>query len=275
MKQYLELLNHVLIHGEPRDDRTGTGTLACFGAQLRFDLHDGFPLVTTKRVNYRAVVQELIWFLHGKTNINDGLDTCIWDQWADDSGELGPIYGKQWRSWRTSHGCVDQISQVMQSLKENPTSRRHVVSAWNVEDLPDEGITPQENVARNKMALAPCHVLFQFYVGNDRRLSCQLYQRSADMFLGVPFNIASYSTLVHIMADNLGYDVGEFIYTLGDYHVYKNHLNQVKTQLSRVPSKLPKLSVIMRHSSLFDYSYADLCLSDYCPCAPIKAVVSV
>lgn len=274
MQNYLDLLRHVVDHGEHRDDRTGTGVISCFGAQLRFDLSSGFPLLTTKKIRYDLVVNELLWFLSGSTNTSK-LNAHIWDQWADDNGNLGPIYGKQWRSWSTKSGNVDQISNVFKSLLSNPKSRRHVVSAWNATDLPDETETIEDNIRAGRMALAPCHVMFQFYVTNSGRLSCHFYQRSADMFLGVPFNIASYATLTHIFANCLGLAPGELVYSLGDYHVYTNHLNQVKIQLDRAPRQLPELIIDKKHDDPFSFVPADFNLVSYSPHPAIKAPIAV
>lgn len=263
MKQYLELLNHILDHGVQKPDRTGTGTLSVFGHQMRFDLADGFPLLTTKRVHTRSVFGELLWFLRGDTNVEwlHANDISIWDEWADADGELGPIYGRQWRSWPTRGGEVDQISQVVEAIRADPDSRRHIVSAWNVAELDD-------------MALPPCHALFQFYVA-DGRLSCQLYQRSADVFLGVPFNIASYALLTHMVAQVCGLRPGEFVHTLGDAHLYCNHLEQTRRQLTRAPRGLPTLRLNPEVTDLFDFTLADIELTGYDPHPTIKAPVAV
>lgn len=263
MKQYLELLNHILDHGVQKPDRTGTGTLSVFGHQMRFDLADGFPLLTTKRVHTRSVFGELLWFLRGDTNVEwlHANDISIWDEWADADGELGPIYGRQWRSWPTRGGEVDQISQVVEAIRADPDSRRHIVSAWNVAELDD-------------MALPPCHALFQFYVA-DGRLSCQLYQRSADVFLGVPFNIASYALLTHMVAQVCGLRPGEFVHTLGDAHLYCNHLEQTRRQLTRAPRGLPTLRLNSEVTDLFDFTLADIELTGYDPHPAIKAPVAV
>ena len=234
MKQYLDLMRHVRQNGTQKGDRTGTGTLSLFGYQMRFDLAQGFPLVTTKKLHLRSIIHELLWFLKGETNTRylkeNGVS--IWDEWATPDGALGPIYGYQWRSWPTPDGqSLDQISHVIEQIRINPNSRRHIVSAWNVGDLPDESVSPQENVAHNKMALAPCHAFFQFYVA-DGRLSCQLYQRSADIFLGVPFNIASYALLTMMVAQATGLEPGDFVHTFGDAHLYQNHLEQANTSLN-------------------------------------------
>lgn len=264
MRQYLDLLRHVLEHGVPKSDRTGTGTLSVFGYQMRFNLQEGFPLLTTKKLHTRSIIYELLWFLKGDTNIkylNDNKVT-IWDEWADANGDLGPIYGYQWRSWTAADGrTIDQISQVVESIKNNPDSRRHIVSAWNVGDL-------------DKMALPPCHILFQFYVANGR-LSCQLYQRSADIFLGVPFNIASYSMLLMMMAQVTGLQPGEFIHTLGDAHIYNNHLEQVKLQLTREPYPLPTLRLNPEVKSIFDFKYEDFEIINYQAHPHIRGEISV
>jgi thymidylate synthase len=264
MRAYLDLLQHVLDHGTDKGDRTGTGTRSVFGYQMRFDLAAGFPLVTTKRTHLRSIVHELIWFLRGDTNIaylHDN-NVTIWDEWADERGELGPVYGRQWRSWACPDGrTVDQISWVIDEIRRNPDSRRLVVSAWNVADLPD-------------MALMPCHALFQFYVA-DGRLSCQLYQRSADIFLGVPFNIASYALLTHMIADVTGLRVGDFVHTLGDAHLYNNHVDQARIQLERTPRTLPRLELTSGVRSIFDYRYEDVVVTGYDPYPSIKAPIAV
>lgn len=264
MKQYLELLEHIKQHGQQKGDRTGTGTISTFGHQSRFDLSEGFPLLTTKKVHLKSIIHELLWFLAGDTNIaylnNNGV--TIWDEWADENGELGHVYGYQWRSWPTPDGKnIDQIEAIVRSLKENPDSRRHIVSAWNVAEV-------------DQMALPPCHALFQFYVVNGK-LSCQLYQRSADVFLGVPFNIASYALLTMMMAQVTGLEAGEFIHTLGDAHIYNNHLNQVDEQLSRTPRSLPKMKINPEVKSIFEFKYEDFELSEYDPYPVIKAPIAV
>jgi len=277
VKQYLDLMRHVRDNGIRKGDRTGTGTTSVFGYQMRFDLAQGFPLVTTKKLHLRSITHELLWFLKGETNIRylheNGVS--IWDEWADEQGELGPIYGHQWRSWPTPDGRhIDQISQVVEQLKHNPDSRRIIVSAWNVSDLPDETVSPQENVRQGKMALAPCHAFFQFYVA-EGRLSCQLYQRSADIFLGVPFNIASYALLTMMLAQVTGLEAGDFIHTLGDAHLYSNHMQQVETQLARNPYPLPKMKINPEVKDIFDFRFEDFELSGY-QCHPhIKAPVAV
>ncbi|MCS6785646.1 MAG: thymidylate synthase [Thiobacillaceae bacterium] len=264
MRQYLELLRHVLDKGVRKDDRTGTGTLSIFGYQMRFDLAQGFPLVTTKKVHVKSVIHELLWFLRGDTNIaylhEHGV--TIWDEWADETGDLGPIYGYQWRSWPTADGRhIDQLARVVEDIRRNPDSRRLLVSAWNVGEL-------------DKMRLPPCHVLFQFYVA-EGRLSCQLYQRSADLFLGVPFNIASYALLTMMVAQVTGLAPGEFIHTLGDAHIYLNHLDQVRLQLTRAPRPLPTMRLNPAVRDLFAFRYEDFTLEGYDPHPPIKAPVAV
>ena len=264
MKQYLDLLRHVLEHGTEKADRTGTGTRSVFGWQMRFDLNEGFPLVTTKKLHLRSIIHELLWFLQGETNIAylKANKVSIWDEWADQDGELGPVYGKQWRSWEGADGkTVDQIAWLIEEIRRNPDSRRLIVSAWNVAELP-------------KMALMPCHSLFQFYVA-DGKLSCQLYQRSADMFLGVPFNIASYSLLTLMMAQVVGLAPGEFVHTFGDVHLYLNHLDQADEQLKRKPRPLPRLELNPEVRSLFDFVYEDFKLIGYDPHPAIHAKVAV
>lgn len=264
MQQYLDLLRHVRDNGIRKSDRTGTGTVSVFGYQMRFDLAEGFPCLTTKKLHLRSIIHELLWFLSGDTNIkylNDN-GVTIWDEWADPAGDLGHVYGYQWRSWPTPDGGhIDQIRQLVDSLKNNPDSRRHIVSAWNVADIPN-------------MALPPCHALFQFYVA-DGKLSCQLYQRSADLFLGVPFNIASYALLTMMMAQVTGLEPGEFIHTLGDTHIYLNHLEQVETQLSRTPRALPTMRINPEVKDIFGFKYEDFSLEDYDPWPGIKAPISV
>tara|TARA_Y100000768_G_scaffold382675_1_gene363475 strand:- start:23 stop:817 length:795 start_codon:yes stop_codon:yes gene_type:complete len=264
MKEYQDLLKKLLSEGHEKNDRTGTGTLSYFGYQMRFNLSEGFPLVTTKKIHFPSVVHELLWFLRGDSNIKYLKDNgvSIWDEWADKNGELGRIYGVQWRSWRDSNGNdIDQISNLMNSLTSSPDSRRHIVSAWNVGDL-------------NDMRLPPCHALFQFYIVNNK-LSCQLYQRSADVFLGIPFNIASYSLLTILIARTLNLGLGSFVHTLGDAHLYMNHINQAKLQLDRKPKKLPQVEIINKRDDIFSYQYEDIELLNYDPYDHIKAPVSV
>ncbi|TFG86667.1 MAG: thymidylate synthase [Chromatiales bacterium] len=264
MRQYLDLLRHVRDHGARKADRTGTGTLSVFGHQMRFNLADGFPMVTTKKLHLRSIIHELLWFLRGDTNVaylNEN-GVSIWDEWADDNGELGPVYGAQWRSWPAPDGThIDQIRQALDLIRSNPDSRRIIVSAWNVAELP-------------KMALAPCHALFQFWVA-DGRLSCQLYQRSADIFLGVPFNIASYALLTHLVAAQSNLEPGDFIWTGGDCHLYLNHLEQTEEQLKRSPLALPRLFLKRRPPTLFNYNFDDIEVVDYQSHAHIRAAVAV
>ncbi len=277
MKAYLNLLELILKEGHLKGDRTGSGTRSIFGHQMRFNLADGFPLVTTKKIHLKSIIHELLWFLNGATNISylTKNNVSIWDEWADKNGELGPIYGYQWRSWPTPDGRhIDQITQVIQQLKRTPNSRRMIVSAWNVADLSDENVSPQQNVANGKMALAPCHTLFQFYVA-DGKLSCQMYQRSCDTFLGVPFNIASYALLTHMVAQQTGLAVGDFIWTGGDIHLYLNHLEQANLQLVRQPFPLPTLEIKRKPASIFDYRYDDFEMVNYQCHSPIKAEISV
>ena len=281
MRQYLDLLQYILDRGQEKSDRTGVGTKSVFGYQMRFDLQKGFPLLTTKKLSLCAIIHELLWFLKGETNIRylKENNVTIWDEWADSEGNLGPVYGKQWRSWEGANGTVhDQISQLVRGLKENPDSRRHIVCAWNVADIP-------------KMKLPPCHCLFQFWISPQakstlserseskgmlrRSLSCQLYQRSADVFLGVPFNIASYALLTHIIAQVCGYDVGEFIHTFGDVHLYRNHIDQAREQLSRSPRPLPQLRLNTHVQSLFDFRFEDIAIVSYDPHPSIKAPIAV
>ena len=265
MKQYLDLLRHILDHGMEKHDRTGTGTISTFGYQMRFDLEKGFPLVTTKKVHLKSIIYELLWFLQGDTNVHylQEHGVRIWNEWADPDGELGHIYGYQWRSWPDYNGGnIDQISQAVEAIKHNPDSRRIIVSAWNVADL-------------DRMNLPPCHAFFQFYVSPDGRLSCQLYQRSADCFLGVPFNIASYALLTMMMAQVCGLRPGEFIHTLGDAHIYLNHLDQVHLQLAREPRPLPRMVINPEVTSIFDFHYEDFRIEDYNPHPAIKGIVSV
>lgn len=277
MKQYLQLVEKILNEGQQKGDRTGSGTLSLFGYQMRFDLTQGFPLVTTKKVHLKSIIHELLWFLKGDTNIAYLQDNkvSIWNEWADENGELGPVYGHQWRSWPSPQGeQIDQIETIIGQIKQTPNSRRIIVSAWNVADLPDETISPQANVAQGKMALAPCHAFFQFYVA-DGKLSCQLYQRSCDTFLGLPFNIASYALLTHMVAQQCDLDVGDFIWTGGDVHLYLNHLEQAKLQISREPYVLPTLNIKRKPESIFAYQYEDFELKDYQSHAHIKGEISV
>jgi thymidylate synthase len=264
MKVYHDLLKHVLEHGHKKEDRTGTGTISVFGYQMRFNLDDGFPLLTTKKVHLKSIIHELLWFLQGSTNIaylkEHGVR--IWDEWADDEGNLGPVYGYQWRNWPKPNGeSIDQIAQVVESIKKNPDSRRLIVSAWNVADV-------------EKMKLPPCHAFFQFYVA-DGRLSCQLYQRSADIFLGVPFNIASYALLTMMVAQVCNLKLGDFVHTLGDAHIYSNHLEQVQEQLSRTPKSLPTMHINPEVKDIFSFKFEDFTLTDYDPFPAIKAEVAV
>ena len=264
MKQYLDLMQHVLDNGFEKKDRTGTGTISVFGYQMRFNLEEGFPLLTTKKLHLKSIIHELLWFLKGSTNVKYLQDNgiTIWDEWAKEDGELGPIYGYQWRSWNCYDGnCIDQIEQVINSIKNNPDSRRHIVSTWNVAQI-------------DEMQLPPCHILFQFYVA-DGKLSCHLYQRSADIFLGVPFNIASYSLLLMMIAQVTGLKPGEFIHTFGDAHIYTNHLEQVKLQLLREPRKLPRFVINPEIKNIDDFEYKDFVLENYEPHPHIKGVISV
>jgi len=277
VKQYLDLMRHVRDNGVFKGDRTGTGTSSVFGYQMRFDLSEGFPLVTTKKCHLRSIIHELLWFLKGDTNTRYLRDNgvSIWDEWATEEGDLGPVYGHQWRNWPAPDGSsIDQISEVVKQLKTNPNSRRIIISAWNVADLPDESISPQANVANNKMALAPCHAFFQFYVA-DGKLSCQLYQRSADIFLGVPFNIASYALFTMMLAQVCDLDAGEFIHTLGDAHLYSNHMEQVEEQLSREMYPLPSMKINPQIKDIFAFTFDDFELVNY-QCHPhIKAPVAI
>lgn len=264
MQAYLDLLQHILDKGTEKSDRTGTGTISCFGYQMRFDLQEGFPMVTTKKLHLRSIIYELLWFLKGDTNIKYLKDNgvSIWDEWADEDGNLGPVYGHQWRSWAGADGKVyDQIKEAIHLIKNNPDSRRIIVNAWNVADLP-------------KMALSPCHALFQFYVA-DGKLSCQLYQRSADVFLGVPFNIASYALLTMMMAQVCGLEYGDFVHTFGDVHLYSNHIEQAKLQLSRAPYPLPTMKINPEVKDLFDFTYEDFILENYQSHPHIKAPVAI
>jgi thymidylate synthase len=279
MKAYLDLMQDVVDNGFDKGDRTGVGTRSVFGRQIRFNLQEGFPLVTTKKVHLRSIIYELLWFLRGSTD-NTWLQerkVSIWNEWALDNGDLGPIYGKQWRSWQCPNGeVVDKINEVIEQIRTKPNSRRLIVSAWNPAELPDESIGPQDNVREGRMALAPCHCLFQFYVA-DGKLSCQLYQRSADLFLGVPFNIASYALLTHMIAQQCDLDVGEFVHTFGDCHLYQNHLTDdiVFEQLKREPRALPKLLIKRKPASIFEYELEDFEFEGYDPHPGIKAPIAI
>ena len=274
MKQYHDLLKHVLEQGNQKGDRTGTGTKSVFGYQMRFNLAEGFPMVTTKKLHLKSIVHELLWFLKGDTNISYLQDNGvrIWNEWADDNGNLGPVYGHQWRNWNSEE--IDQIKDVIRTLKNNPNSRRMLVTAWNPSVLPDTSVSFSENVANGKAALPPCHAFFQFYVANGK-LSCQLYQRSADIFLGVPFNIASYALFTMMMAQVCGYEAGDFIHTFGDAHIYNNHFEQVDLQLSRELRPLPKMILNPAVKDIFQFSFEDFTLVDYNPHPHIKGVVAV
>lgn len=279
MKDYLDLMRDVVENGVSRGDRTGTGTRSVFGRQLRFNLQQGFPLVTTKTVHLKSVIVELLWFLQGRTDVQwlQERGCRIWNEWANAEGDLGPVYGKQWRSWACPDGStIDQISQVIEQIKHTPYSRRLIVSAWNPADLPNESQSPQENADAGRMALAACHTLFQFYV-SEGKLSCQLYQRSADLFLGVPFNIASYALLTHMIAQQCELDVGDFVHTFGDCHLYNNHINDdiVYEQLTRLPKKLPTLRINRKPSSIFDYQLDDFSFEGYEPHPKIIAPIAV
>lgn len=274
MKQYHDLLKHVLENGTQKGDRTGTGTKSVFGYQMRFDLAEGFPMVTTKKLHLKSIVHELLWFLKGDTNIGylQENGVRIWNEWADENGDLGPVYGYQWRNWNGDE--IDQIKEIVHALKTNPNSRRMLVSAWNPSVLPDTSLSFSENVANGKAALPPCHAFFQFYVA-DGKLSCQLYQRSADIFLGVPFNIASYALFTLMMAQVCGLQPGEFIHTFGDAHIYNNHFEQVELQLSREPRPLPKMVLNTEVKDIFHFSFDDFSLLDYDPHPHIKGIVAV
>ena len=263
MVQYLNTLKHVLTNGSNKKDRTGTGTISVFGYQMRFDLQKGFPLVTTKKIHIKSIIHELLWFIDGDTNIKYLTDNKvkIWNEWADENGNLGKIYGHQWRSWTAKNRNIDQLKNIIESLKNNPDSRRHIISAWNVGDL-------------DQMALPPCHILFQFYIA-DNKLSCQLYQRSADLFLGVPFNIASYSLFTMMIAQVTGYELGEFVHTIGDAHIYSNHIEQVELQISRTPYNLPQIKLNPQTKSIFDFRYNDFELINYKSHPHIKGKVAV
>ena len=274
MKQYLSLVQYVMDNGVSKNDRTGTGTKSIFGYQMRFNLENGFPLVTTKKLHLKSIIHELLWFLKGDTNIKYLQDNGvkIWDGWANKNGDLGPVYGSQWRNWNNDN--IDQISNLIDMIKNNPKSRRMIVSAWNPSVLPDTSISFDENIKNGKAALPPCHAFFQFYVANGK-LSCQLYQRSADIFLGVPFNIASYSLFTYMVAHVCKLKVGDFIHTFGDAHIYTNHFDQVKLQLSRKPNKLPSLKINRNVKDIFDFKFDDFEILDYNPHPHIKGIVSI
>ena len=274
MKQYHDLIKHVLEHGNEKGDRTGTGTKSVFGYQMRFDLSEGFPMVTTKKLHLKSIIYELLWFLNGDTNIEylQENGVRIWNEWANENGDLGPVYGHQWRNWNSED--IDQIKEVVETLKKNPNSRRMLVTAWNPSVLPDTSKSFSENVANGKAALPPCHAFFQFYVA-DGKLSCQLYQRSADIFLGVPFNIASYALLTMMIAQVCGYQPGDFIHTFGDAHIYNNHLEQVNLQLSRDFRKLPTIKINPEVNDIFKFRFEDFTLENYNPHPHIKGVVAV
>jgi thymidylate synthase len=274
MKQYLDLVKEVLENGNQKGDRTGTGTKSIFGYQMRFDLSKGFPMVTTKKLHLKSIIYELLWFINGDTNTKylteNGVK--IWNEWANENGDLGPVYGYQWRNWNGDE--IDQIKELIETLKTNPNSRRMLVSAWNPSVLPDNKKSFSENVAEGKAALPPCHAFFQFYV-NDGKLSCQLYQRSADVFLGVPFNIASYALFTMMVAQVCGYEVGDFVHTFGDAHIYNNHMDQLKLQLTREPKDLPKMHINPHVKNIFDFKFEDFTLTDYDPHPHIKGVVAI
>ncbi len=277
MKEYLNLMQHICDSGAKKEDRTGTGTVSVFGYQMRFDLQKGFPLVTTKKCHLKSIIHELLWFINGDTNIKYLTDNGvrIWNAWATEGGDLGPVYGAQWRSWPSPGGeSIDQLSDLIAQIKNKPDSRRLILSAWNPALLPDEGVSPQENVAAGKMALPPCHTLFQFYV-SEGKLSCQLYQRSADVFLGVPFNIASYALLTMMVAQVCDLELGDFVHTFGDAHLYLNHMDQVETQLGREPFSLPEMRINSSVKSIFDFTYDDFELVDYKAHPHISAPISV
>ena len=274
MKQYLDLVKHVLENGDFKEDRTGTGTKSVFGYQMRFDLSKGFPMLTTKKLHLKSIIYELLWFLNGDTNIKylNENGVRIWNEWADENGDLGPVYGFQWRNWNGDN--IDQIKELIDNLKKNPNSRRMLVSAWNPSVLPDTSKSFNENISEGKAALPPCHAFFQFYV-NDGKLSCQLYQRSADVFLGVPFNIASYSLFTLMIAQVCGYMPGDFIHTFGDAHIYTNHFDQVKLQLTRSPKQLPTIEINSKITDIFNFSFEDFKLINYDPDPHIKGDVAV
>ena len=274
MKQYLDLIKHVIENGDEKKDRTGTGTKSVFGYQMRFNLKDGFPLITTKKLHIKSIIYELLWFINGETNtkyLNEN-GVKIWDAWADKNGDLGPVYGSQWRNWNNEK--IDQISNLIELIKNNPDSRRMLVSAWNPSVLPDTKKDFSENILNGKAALPPCHAFFQFYVSN-KKLSCQLYQRSADIFLGVPFNIASYALFTHMIAHVCKLDVGDFVHTFGDAHIYNNHIEQIQLQLARTPRKMPTLNIKRRVNSIFNFRFEDFEILNYDPYPHIKGKVSV
>mgnify|MGYP000971935745 FL=1 len=274
MQQYLDLLDHILENGDQKGDRTGTGTISCFGYQMRFDLAEGFPVLTTKKLHLKSIIHELLWLLSGDTNIQYLKDhnVKIWDSWADENGDLGPVYGHQWRNWNSDG--IDQIKEVVDTIKNNPNSRRMMVSAWNPSVMPDTSVSFTENVANGKAALPPCHAFFQFYVTNGK-LSCQLYQRSADTFLGVPFNIASYALFTMMMAQVCNLEVGDFIHTFGDVHLYNDHIEQAQLQITRTPGILPTMKINTEVKDIFDFKFEDFELINYEPQAHIKAAVSI
>jgi len=274
VKQYLDLIKHVIENGDEKEDRTGTGTKSVFGYQMRFNLKDGFPLITTKKLHIKSIIYELLWFINGETNtkyLNEN-GVKIWDAWADKNGDLGPVYGSQWRNWNNEK--IDQISNLIELIKNNPDSRRMLVSAWNPSVLPDTKKDFSENILNGKAALPPCHAFFQFYVSN-KKLSCQLYQRSADIFLGVPFNIASYALFTHMIAHVCKLDVGDFVHTFGDAHIYNNHIEQIQLQLARTPRKMPTLNIKRRVNSIFNFRFEDFEILNYDPYPHIKGKVSV
>ena len=274
MKQYLDLVEHVLKNGNEKEDRTGTGTKSVFGYQMRFNLSEGFPMVTTKKLHLKSIIYELLWFIKGDTNIRylQENGVRIWNEWADENGDLGPVYGHQWRNWNSDN--IDQLTEVIENIKKNPDSRRLLVTAWNPSVLPDNSVSFNENVANGKAALPPCHAFFQFYVANGK-LSCQLYQRSADIFLGVPFNIASYALFTMMVAQVCGYEPGEFIHTFGDAHIYNNHLNQLDLQMSRDLRPLPKMKINPQIKNIVDFKFEDFILEDYNPHPHIKGSVAI
>ena len=274
MKQYHDLIKHVLENGNEKGDRTGTGTKSVFGYQMRFDLNEGFPMVTTKKLHLKSIIYELLWFIKGDTNINylQENGVRIWNEWANESGDLGPVYGHQWRNWNSDE--IDQLKEVIETLKENPNSRRMLISAWNPSVLPDTSKSFSENIANGKVALPPCHAFFQFYVA-DNKLSCQLYQRSADIFLGVPFNIASYALFMMMVAQVCGFEAGEFIHTFGDAHIYNNHIEQLELQLSREIRPLPTMKINPKVKSIEDFTFEDFELINYNPHPHIKGIVAV